>query len=255
MINTNDRMLMIDSISRPAYPDRLDISSAGISELVESLRSIGLLHPISVKPLDNGYELISGDRRMTAAILLGWTEIWSTIHRGLNALDVSVMRAQENLQRQNLTPMEEAFAVQRVHRDHQIPISAVAEMFGRSTNWVTARLSLCELDDSLRQAVHAGLIKIGHALALATVDDDDTRSYMHQLCQSEGATLSVLLGWIRDYNLESNPPAEPGTTPQSLDPALDLAPKTTTCTVCSAEELLTDVLWRPICGTCIRAAS
>ena len=247
--------IKICTIRRPAYPDRLEVSTASLLELMASIDAIGLLHPISVKPLDNGFELISGDRRLAAAIGLHWTEIPCKVHEDISAIDVCIVRAQENLHRHNLSPIEEAYSVQRVHSDHQLSLMDIAQRFGRSHNWVVSRLSLCDMSESLRTSVHNGSLKIGHALALAGVDDDATRESMHDLCRSEGATLSVLLSWISEYKSEVVgihehfiPESE------SINP-VPATPATAACTICGELEALPELVWKPICGTCMRAAS
>lgn len=249
-----DKMITLDLIRRPAYPDRLDADVDSLAELMDSMTNIGLLHPIAVKPIDNGFEVISGDRRLTAATALGWTEVWCTVHRDLSPLDVSVMRAQENLQRQNLSPMEEAFAVRRVYIDHQMSITSICDHFNRSHKWVSSRLALCDLSESLRISVHSGALPISHALALAAIKDDVTRESMHGLCRAEGATLSVLLGWIQDYNREIHdiPPVDPTLPPGQDTPQLE--PAVGICTICGQEERLTELVWRPICRPCRQAA-
>lgn len=254
-MTTENRIILIDLIRRPAYPDRQEISSDSIAELACSIDSIGLLHPVTVKPLDNGYELISGDRRLTAAIELNWVEIWCTVHHDINAAEIALIRIQENLHRQNLTPMEEAFAVMRIYKDHQMPISEISHHFSRSREWVTSRLSLCDMSENLRLSVHSGILGIGHALALSTVEDDATRESMHDLCKSEGATLSVLLGWIRDYKAEEIYTIEPlsnDTVP--LDKTESPKPSAE-CTICGEMELLPNLVWKPICTTCMQAAT
>lgn len=254
MSDSTDKLITVDLIRRPAYPDRLEANMDKLTELMDSMTKIGLLHPIAVKPIDNGFEVISGDRRLTAATALGWTEIWCTVHQGLTPLDVSVMRAQENLQRQNLSPIEEALAVQRVHIDHQMSIGAICDHFNRSHNWVSSRLSLCDISESLRTSVHSGALPISHALALAAVKDDVTRESMHELCRAEGATLSVLLGWISDYNHEVHdiPPVDPDVPPGEDAPQLE--PAVVVCVICGELERLTELVWRPICRPCRQAA-
>lgn len=253
-MKSESKIIDISLIRRPAYPDRHEIDAGGISELVSSMDSIGLLHAIAVKPLDDGYELISGDRRLSAAMILEWTQIWCTIHYNLAAVDVCIMRAQENLQRQNLSPIEEAYSVQRIHTDHQMTLHDIGLHFGRSLNWVTSRLALCDISESLRNSVHNRSLPISHAIALSSVDDDVTRESMHDLCRSEGATLSVLLGWIKDYKrdimgeivyTEDNP------GPRVSEPS---APPTVICTICGELESLHRLVWKPICENCITAA-
>lgn len=251
---SDNQIIDINLIRRPAYPDRRAFSDEAMSNLMDSMQSIGLLHAIAIKPLDDGYELISGDRRLTAALALGWTEIWCTIHANLNALEVCVMRAQENLQRQNLSPMEEAFAVQRVHNDHKLTVMAISELFGRSYSWVSARLSLCDMSESLRDSVHNSTLGIGHALALASVPDDATRESMHDLCVSSGATLPVLLGWIKDYNLEAHGQPAVDSNEGLTQSASAIAPKVIECTICTQPEELINLAWRPICRHCLRVS-
>lgn len=253
-MKTEPKIIQIDLIRRPAYPDRQEISIESIQELANSIESIGLLHPIAVKPLDSGYELISGDRRLTAVMALDWVEIWCTVHYDLSSTDICIMRAQENLLRQNLTPMEEAYAVKRVYTDHQMSINEISHHFLRSREWVTSRLSLCDMATTLQDSVHGGTLPIGHALALSTIPDDATRESMHDLCKAEGATLSVLFGWIKAYKDDNNDTTEIvtfDTKPSNSDSPPKPAAE---CTICGEMEYLPELVWKPICNTCMHTA-
>lgn len=243
-----------DFIRTPAYPDRKEINMESLDNLVDSISRYGLLHPISIKPLDDKYELIAGHRRLLSVMTLGWHTILCNIYHDITAADVCVLRATENLQRTALSPMEEAYSVIRLANNHGFTTSQISSLLGRSPGWCSRRMKLCEITESLRESVHIKKLSISHALALNDIRDDDTREYMHGLCVNDGATLPVLLRWIDEYNHDctNEMPADPD---EALHPTIEpTAPKVMPCTICGEQAELGRMAWRPICETCMEAA-
>src|SRR5262249_15117172 len=143
--------------------------AADLAELESSLKSSGLLQPITVRPRGDAYELIAGERRLRAASNLGWTEI-SAIVRDFDDRTMLVLALVENLQRANLNAIEEARGYRRLIDDFALTQQQVAEAVGKDRTTVTNLLRVLTLPESVRQMVESGNLSSGHARALLGLD-------------------------------------------------------------------------------------
>jgi len=147
----------------PEQPRRR-FDEAALAELAASIRKQGLLQPLLVRPRGEGYELVAGERRYRAAQLAGLQEV-PVVVRDLDDREALELALVENLQREDLNPIEEALGYQRLlemgHSQAQI-----AEAVGKARSTVTNSLRLLQLDEESREALAAGRISAGHARAL-----------------------------------------------------------------------------------------
>jgi ParB family chromosome partitioning protein len=141
---------------------------ASIEELAESVRDYGLLQPVVVRSVGDHYELIAGHRRLEAARLLGWAEI-AAIERHENAAEAYLLTLIENLQRQDLSPKEEAVALEVLVRERSWSVREVASAIKRSPAHVSKRLRVFE-DAMLAPVVLANKLSVSAAEELLTVD-------------------------------------------------------------------------------------
>jgi ParB family chromosome partitioning protein len=157
-----------------AHQPRTEFRDEELAELVTSIREIGVLQPIVVRPLagavDGGpqYELIMGERRLRATKQLGLTSIPAVIK---NTADEDMLRDAllENLHRANLNPLEEASAYQQLLADFGITQDQLAERIGRSRPQITNTLRLLRLPEAIQRQVAAGVLSAGHARAILSV--------------------------------------------------------------------------------------
>ena len=167
------RMLPVDLIQRGRYQPRLQMAQDALEELAASIRVQGVVQPVVVRPIANGarYELIAGERRWRAAQLAGLAEIPAVV-RSLADRDVMAVALIENIQREQLNPLEEALALQRLIGEFGMTHQAVAEAVGRSRAAVSNLLRLLELGPRVRELLEAGQLDMGHARALLALTGD-----------------------------------------------------------------------------------
>ncbi|HYW04770.1 MAG TPA: ParB/RepB/Spo0J family partition protein [Gammaproteobacteria bacterium] len=165
------RHLGVEVIRRSRYQPRENFDSESLRELADSIRSQGVVQPVVVRPLDEGgYELIAGERRWRAAQLAGLREI-PVVVREVPEQAAMAMALIENIQREDLNPLEEARALDRLKNEFGLTHQEVADAVGRSRAAVSNLLRLIELTDEVKAHVEAGALEMGHARALLALKD------------------------------------------------------------------------------------
>jgi len=165
--------LGVDQIVRGRYQPRREFDQQSLEELAASIRSQGLMQPVVVRPrATGGYELIAGERRWRAAQLAGLTRIPAVV-KDASDEQASAMALIENIQREDLNPLEEAFALQRLRDEFQLTQQQVADAVGKSRVAVTNLLRLLNLAPAVRDLLQSGAIEMGHARALLTLPPAD----------------------------------------------------------------------------------
>lgn len=161
----------LEAIQPNPYQPRHVFDEKALDELKVSLKQSGLLQPIIVRPGDNGtFELIAGERRCRAAQLLGWSEI-SAVVKEVDDRTLLTLALVENLQRDALSPIDEAMGYKRMIDDFGASQSEVADLVGRDRSTVANALRLLRLPEPVRAMVHGGKLSTGHARALLQVAD------------------------------------------------------------------------------------
>ena len=162
-----------DEISPSRYQPREIFDDARLNELISSIKEKGFLQPVLVRKTEQGFELIAGERRFRAAKSLGLTEIPAII-RSVSEEDVLVLSIVENVQREELNPIEEAHAFQRLINEFSFTQEKLAQSVGKDRSTVANLLRLLNLPEQIQNAVSRGTIFMGHArslLALPTAKD------------------------------------------------------------------------------------
>ncbi len=156
----------IDAIQPGRYQPRTRMDQEALSDLASSIRSQGLMQPILVRSISTGhYEIIAGERRWRAARMAGLGEVPVVVREvGDNA--ALAMALIENIQREDLNPIEEAAGIQRLIDEFQMTHEAAAQAVGRSRSAVSNLLRLLSLTPSVRELLEGGTIDMGHARAL-----------------------------------------------------------------------------------------
>jgi len=151
------------------YQPRTRMDQEALAELANSIRSQGLLQPVVVRPVDGGYELIAGERRWRAAQMAGLKQV-PAIVREVPDESAMVMALIENIQREDLNPMEEAAGVQRLIDEFRMTHEQAADAVGRSRSATTNLLRLLKLAKPVQEALMRGAVEMGHARALLPLD-------------------------------------------------------------------------------------
>lgn len=164
--------LPVDLLQRGKYQPRHDMHSEALEELAQSISKQGVMQPIIVRPLKgNKYEIIAGERRWRASQLAGLETIPAIIRDVADDAAV-VMSLIENIQRENLNPIEEAMALQRLQQEFGLTQQLVAEAVGKSRSTVTNLLRLTSLAEPVKRLLEHGDLEMGHARALLTLPND-----------------------------------------------------------------------------------
>jgi ParB family transcriptional regulator, chromosome partitioning protein len=160
----------VDQILRGRYQPRRTFSEDSLQELAASIRAQGLMQPVVVRPRpQGGYELIAGERRWRAAQIAGLERI-PVVVKAVSDERASAMALIENIQREDLNPLEEAMAIQRLKDEFELTQQQVADALGKSRVAVTNLLRLLNLAPAVRDMLDQGAIEMGHARALLTLD-------------------------------------------------------------------------------------
>lgn len=158
--------LPIEQIRRGRYQPRTQIHNEALEELAASIRAQGVVQPVVVRPTaDGGYELVAGERRWRAAQLAG-LETLPAVVRDVPDQTAAAMALIENIQREDLNPLDEAEALRRLTQEFALTHQAVADAVGRSRTAVSNLLRLLELHDAVKVRVNQGELEMGHARSL-----------------------------------------------------------------------------------------
>jgi ParB family chromosome partitioning protein len=153
------------------YQPRREFNEGELLELQASLKASGLLQPITVRPTSDGFELISGERRLRAATRLGWTDIPAII-RDVDDRTLLTLALVENLQRADLNPVDEARGYRRLSEEFGYTHQQIADAVGKDRTSITQMLRILQLPAVVLEIVEQGRLSAGHARTLAAVDDE-----------------------------------------------------------------------------------
>ncbi len=157
--------LDIDRIHRGRYQPRQNFDQQSLQQLADSIRSQGIVQPIIVRPEGDHFELVAGERRWRAAQIAGLQKIPAVI-RNLDSKSAAAIALIENIQREDLNPLEEAQALMRLIDEFDLTHQQVADSVGRSRASVSNLLRLLDLADPVKDQLNRGLLDMGHARAL-----------------------------------------------------------------------------------------
>ena len=167
------KTLPVDVLQRGVYQPRIDMNPDSLEELADSIRAQGVVQPIVVRPIDKPgrYEIIAGERRWRASQLAGLHEIPAVI-RDVPDQAAMAMALIENIQREELNPMEEAHALQRLIDEFGMTHQVAAEAVGRSRAAVSNLLRLLSLTSDVKRMLENGDLEMGHARALLALPNE-----------------------------------------------------------------------------------
>ena len=158
--------LSLDLIQRGKYQPRRDMDQAALDDLARSIQAQGVMQPIVVRPIDgHRYEIIAGERRWRASQQAGLDKIPAIVREVPDEAAIA-MALIENIQRENLNPIEEAFALQRLQQEFQLTQQQVADAVGKSRVTVSNLLRLITLPEEIKTLLAHGDLEMGHARAL-----------------------------------------------------------------------------------------
>lgn len=161
----------LQEIRSNPYQPRKSFNEASLQELAESIKEYGVVQPIIVKKSIKGYELIAGERRKKASEMAG-LEVIPAIIKDFDDQEMMEIALIENIQREDLNPIDEALAYQNIIELSHLTQDEFAKRFGKSRSHVTNMLGLLKLPNATKQLVESGTISMGHARALSKISDE-----------------------------------------------------------------------------------
>ena len=181
--------LAVGDIRPNPFQPRQDVDPAALDELKASIRQAGLLQPVVVRPVPGGgFELIAGERRLRACQALGWERI-PAVRREVDDRTVLTLALIENLQRDDLSPVDEARGYARLIAEFSLAQQDVADAVGRDRSTVANALRLLKLPPAVLAMLHEGALSVGHARALLALDDPQLATTLAR--EAVGQGLSV----------------------------------------------------------------
>ena len=169
-------MVKINKVEPNREQPRKDFDEDALMELADSIKQFGVLQPILVQKKKDYYEIIAGERRWRAAKLAGLKEV-PIIVKEFTEQEIVEISLIENIQRENLNPIEEAMAYKRLLKEFNLKQDEVAERVSKSRTAVTNSMRLLKLNDRVQQMIIDDMISTGHARALLAIEDEE-QQYM-----------------------------------------------------------------------------
>lgn len=208
------RDLPVEFLQRGKYQPRRDMHPEALQELSESIRSQGIMQPIVVRPLgQDSYEIIAGERRWRAAQMAGLDTVPSLI-RDVPDEAAIAMALIENIQREDLNPIEEAQALSRLQQEFELTQQEVADAVGKSRAGVANLMRLLSLESDVRLLLERGDIEMGHARTLLGLSGGKQVEAARTVA-GKGLTVRQTEVLVRRLLQAAAPPASPGSRPDA----------------------------------------
>jgi ParB family chromosome partitioning protein len=194
------KSIPIGQIGRNPFQPRREFNSEELGELQESLNSSGLLQPITVRrrPGKDGFELIAGERRLRAAMKLGWKEIPAII-KDIDDKTVLTLALVENLQRTDLNPIEEGEGYYRLSNEFGLTQQQIAETVGKDRTTIANMLRVLQLPEVVRKLLQDGALSMGHAKVLLGLEDPAMIATLAREIAKEGLTVREVERRLREF--------------------------------------------------------
>jgi len=172
--------LEVDKIEVNPYQPRTHFNEQAIGELAESIKSLGIIQPVTVRKVDrNQYQLVSGERRYRAAKSIGFDRIPAYV-RIANDQEALEMALVENIQRRDLDPIEIALSYQRLMDEIQLTQNQLSERVGKKRSTVANYIRLLKLDPIIQTGMRDGFLSMGHGRALINVDESEKQLEIYE---------------------------------------------------------------------------
>lgn len=264
----------IADIIFPPDEMRSQVSFEALDELSQSIRQLGLMNPISVRPKDDKWELIAGFRRTKACEMAGYVAVPARVFNSTDDI-ADLQKAHENIFREDINVLDEGNYFKIMLDKHQWKLQDLALAIHKSTSYVSRRLSLAECPDDIKRALQDGKINLSVAEELSKIKEQSSRTRLLFLVIQNGASVDVVRNWRIQYEVDLNyqRPAtyqegqrdEAGnildtTKPFNLtdDPGPELSLKenvtaTRVCHSCLTKTPETEVKLLILCHTCAKA--
>lgn len=204
-IETNDekvKLIDISLIEPNSEQPRKGFDEEALSELVQSIEKHGILQPIIVRKRNEGYEIVAGERRWRAAREAGLNEVPALI-KELSQVEASQIALIENLQREDLNPIEEAMAYKNLSEKYKLTQDEISQAVGKSRPYISNVMRLLNLEDEIVKLIAEGNISSGHGRALLPVEDENSRIKLCQAIMEKDLSVRETEKLVKDF-IENN---------------------------------------------------
>lgn len=208
-------MVKLSKVEPNREQPRKNFDEDSLQELAESLKQFGMLQPILVQNRGDYYEIIAGERRWRAAKIAGLKEV-PVIVRELTDQEIVEISLIENIQREDLNPIEEAQAYKRLLTEFHLKQDEVAERVSKSRTVVTNSMRLLKLCDEVQKMVVDDMISTGHARALISIEDPEEQYLIAQKIFDEKLSVREVEKLVKDLHKPPKPPKEENKTLQAI---------------------------------------
>lgn len=207
----NYARIPLDRILEPELPARAQMDDHHMTDLIESMRAVGQIVPVTVEKHEGMYELITGHRRFLAARTLAWPDLAAIVYAEGSALKLAQM-AHENAMREPLNPAEEAIWMAQAQEQLKLDEAGLVNLFKRSADYIAGRLALLRGDPDVFGAVQRGEISLGVAHQLNRVTEEGMRRYYLDAARRTSPPARVVGQWVTDWKSQQAALAPLGTS-------------------------------------------
>lgn len=195
------KTISLDRILNPELSLRSDLSPESVSDLVFSIKEVGIIEPLIVRKNGENYELIAGNRRLVAAEIAGLTEVPCIVvsAKGMNA---EILKLHENMARLEINPIDWANHLGALKKQYTLSNAKIAEILGMSEQWVDQHLKILEYPESLAEALEHDRMSFSSARELAAIRDPRKREVYIQHAIRGGITPTLAVKWRKEANRE-----------------------------------------------------
>ena len=241
----------ISEIHCGKHAQRMEIDEEALDELAGSIRSVGLIQPLTVRMSNKGYELVAGHRRLEACKKNGMEEVDCLVMGGGDVASREVTFA-ENFFREDLTPVELAMGINDEYESGRMTIEQMARGFNRTTDWVKRQMAMLHWPREILEVMHGGGLSVAALANLAAVGEPQYRSFLLRNALENGASAGTTRLWLAGWRAQL-----PGTAmevaggDQATEPILPAVPQAV-CLGCNRMERTDAMSHVPLCVDCIR---
>jgi ParB family chromosome partitioning protein len=198
------QQIFSDKIVEPEFAMRTDIDRTALFELADNIKQNGLINPITVRPKNDGYEVVAGHRRFSACKINGMIKIPCVV-RSLTDKETFAIMTAENLERADVDPVDEAAHLVRHITLTGDTVAEVAKSIRRSISYVETRLAVGQMPDYMKEHLKRGELKLGAALALVQIQNDPERRAWCELAVRDGISVAQAEYWLHGWKVKQVP--------------------------------------------------
>ena len=229
-MNEQIQDIFTDQIDDPVTPMRSELGRDGLFELAANIKQNGLINPITVRPVGDRYEVVAGHRRLAACKIAGKIKI-PCVARTLSDSEAFAIKAAENLEREDIDPVDEANFLAEYIVASGLQIPQVAKALRRSVAYVETRLAIGTMPDYMKEYIKRGELKLGAALALVQITNDTRRHVWVDMAVRDGVSVAQAEYWLHGWKMDQLPGGSDNDEPPGGFTASEIQPVMFECAI------------------------